>query len=143
ISDTVDQVLERARSARPDLVAAEAQARAARATAQSASKAGLPTIEVAGTIGRTLLIDQVSIDKKLPGATNWQLALNLRIPLFDGFREKYSSRQAQALAEQAEASRDLLYRQTELDVWQAYYDVQTAATATTSTEAQVRSAEQH
>ena len=63
-------------------------------------------------------------------------------PIFDGFREKYGSRQAQALAEQAEASRDVLYRQTELDVWQAYYDVQTAASGVGSTEAQVKSAEQ-
>jgi outer membrane protein len=102
----------------------------------------MPTIELAGSAGRTYLIDQASVDRGVPAANNWQLGLNLRIPLFDGFREKYGSRQAQALADQAEASRDVLYRQTELDVWQAYHDVQTAATATNSTEAQVRSAEQ-
>jgi outer membrane protein len=66
----------------------------------------------------------------------------VRIPLFTGFRDKYATAQAQALAEQAEASRDSLYRQTELDVWQAYYDVQTAASGIGSTEAQVKSAEQ-
>ena len=142
MTETVDQLLERARQSRPDLVAAEAQARAARAAALAASKAWLPTIDVTATGGRTLLLDSSSVDRRIPGATSWQFALNLRMPLFDGFREKYSSRQAQALAEQADASRDVLYRQTELDVWQAYYDVQTAATATGSTEAQVKSAEQ-
>ena len=52
----------------------------------------------------------------------------MRIPIFNGFRDRYAHRLAQAQAEQAGASRDTLYRQTELDVWQAYYDVQTAAT---------------
>ena len=36
----------------------------------------------------------------------------------------------------------MLYRQTELDVWQAYYDVKTAASGIVSTDAQVKSAEQ-
>jgi outer membrane protein TolC len=66
----------------------------------------------------------------------------VRFPIFDGFRNRYAYRQAQAQAEQAAASRDSLYRQTELDVWQAYYDVQTAARGVGTTESQVRSAEQ-
>jgi outer membrane protein TolC len=36
----------------------------------------------------------------------------------------------------------VLYRQTELDVWQAYHDVRTAASGIGSTDAQVKSAEQ-
>lgn len=136
MSESVAGMLDRARSARPDLVAAEAQARAARSTAQSASKAGLPSVEIAGTAGRTFFTDE------RPGVNNYSLGVNIRIPLFDGFREKYGSRQAQALAEQAEANRDIVYRQTELDVWQAYYDVETAASSLGSTEAQVKSAEQ-
>ena len=136
MSESVTEMLDRARSARPDLVAAEAQARAARSTAQYASKAGLPTVEIAGTGGRTFFTDE------RPAVNNYSLGVNIRFPLFDGFREKYSSRQAQALAEQAEANRDIVYRQTELDVWQAYYDVETAASSLGSTEAQVKSAEQ-
>ena len=38
--------------------------------------------------------------------------------------------------------RDGETRQTELEVWQAYYDLRTATTAIASTEAQVKSAEQ-
>ena len=52
------------------------------------------------------------------------------------------SESGKSLVAQAEAARDSLYRQTELDVWQSYYDLQTAAGGTTSTEAQVKSAEQ-
>ena len=96
----------------------------------------MPSVEIAGIGGRTFFTDE------RPVVNNYSLGVNIRIPLFDGFREKYSSRQAQALAEQAEANRDIVYRQTELDVWQAYYDVETAAGSLGSTEAQVKSAEQ-
>lgn len=136
ITDAMSTLLERAKANRPDLVAAEAQARAARANANATAKAGLPSIEVTGSAGHTRFTDD------RPSANNYALGLNLRIPLFSGFRDTYSGRQAVAQAEQAEAARDVLYRQTELDVWQAYYDLRTAATAIASTEAQVKSAEQ-
>ena len=51
-------------------------------------------------------------------------------------------RQAEAVAQQAEAARDVLYRQTQLEVWQSYYDLQTVTGSIKSTEALVRSAEQ-
>jgi outer membrane protein TolC len=140
MTTTVTELLDRARASRPDLVAAEAQARAARSSAEAVSKAALPTIEITGTIGRTSVLDEANRDR--PAATNYALGVNVRIPIFTGFRDKYATLQAQALAEQSEASRDTLYRQAELDVWQAYYDVRTAASAVGSTEAQVRSAEQ-
>lgn len=133
---SLTELIERAKTKRPDLVAAEAQARGARATASAASKAGLPTIEVVGSAGRTFYEPD-----RVP-STGYSAALNIRIPLFAGFRETYQKRQAMELASQAEASRDTLARQTELDVWQAYYDLQTAVGALSSTEAQVKSAEQ-
>jgi TolC family type I secretion outer membrane protein len=137
---TVDELLDRARASRPDLVAAEAQARAARSAADAASKAHLPTLELSGVVGKTGFLNQASRDN--PIATNYNVGVNLRIPIFSGFRDRYAYQQAEALAQQSEASRDTLYRQTELDVWQAYYDVKTAASGIASTDAQVRSAEQ-
>lgn len=136
IATSLNDLLERAKTSRPDLVAAEAQARAARANAKATSKAGLPSIELTSTAAHTLFGDD------RPSANSYSLALNLRIPLFSGFRDTYSVRQAEAQASQAEAARDTLYKQTELDVWQAYYDLQTAASGISSTEAQVKSAEQ-
>jgi outer membrane protein TolC len=140
ITASIADILDRARSTRPDLIAAEAQARAARATAEATSKATWPSVEITGAAGQTAFLNEAN--RGQPTAKNYTLALNVRIPLFTGFRDKYATAQAQALAEQAEASRDSLYRQTELDVWQAYYDVQTAASGIGSTEAQVKSAEQ-
>jgi outer membrane protein TolC len=140
LTASLNDMLERARATRPDLVAAEAQAKAARATAEAAVRAGLPTVELNATTGRTAFLNDANRDAA--PATNYTFGLNLRIPIFTGFRDRYAAHQANALAEQAAASRDALYRQTELDVWQAYYDVQTAASGISSTEAQVRSAEQ-
>jgi outer membrane protein TolC len=140
ITASLNELLERARATRPDLVAAEAQAKAARTTAEAAMRAGLPTVEINATEGKTAFLDEVN--RPRAPATNYTLTLNLRIPIFTGFRDKYAAHQANALAAQAEASRDALYRQTELDVWQAYYDLETAAGGIGSTESQVRSAEQ-
>jgi outer membrane protein TolC len=136
VTTSLTDLLDRARAMRPDLVAAEAQTRAARATADAASKAGFPTVELTGAAGRTFFTDE-----RAP-ASNYSIGVNVRIPIFNGFRDRYAYRIAEAQAEQAAASRDTLYRQTELDVWQAYYDVQTAATGIGTTESQVKSAEQ-
>lgn len=136
ITETLNDLLERAKAGRPDLIAAEAQARAARAAAAASARSGLPTLEVVGSAGRTLFTDD------RPAADSYSLGLNLRIPIFTGFRDTYTIRQAEAQASQAEAARDVLYQQTELDVWQAYYDLQTAASGISSTEAQVKSSEQ-
>ena len=136
MTEAMATLLERAKTNRPDLVAAEAQARAARATASAVAKAGLPSIEIVGSSAQTSFHDD------RPSATGYTLGINVRIPLFTGFRDTYARRQAEAQAAQAEAARDALYHQTELEVWQAYYDLRSAATAITSTEAQVKSAEQ-
>jgi len=136
LTASLTDLLDRARASRPDLIAAEAQTRAARASAEAASKATMPTIELAGAAGRTFFTDE------RPAASNYSVGVNVRIPIFTGFRDRYSYRLAEAQAEQAAANRDTLYRQTELDVWQAYYDVQTAATGVGTTESQVKSAEQ-
>lgn len=136
ISLSLGNLLEQAKSVRPDLVAAEAQARAAKANAEATSRAGLPSIEVAATAGHTRFYDN------RPSANGYSIGLNLRIPLFTGFRDTYALRQAEAQAAQAEAARDTLYKQTQLEVWQAYYDFETATGGISSTEAQVKSAEQ-
>jgi outer membrane protein TolC len=136
VTASLTDLLDRARAARPDLVAAEAQARAARSTADAASKAGFPTVELAATAGKTFFTDE-----RAP-ASNYSFGFNVRIPIFNGFRDRYAYRLAEAQYESANAARDSLYRQTELDVWQAYYDLQTAATGVGTTESQVKSAEQ-
>jgi len=136
ITTSLDSLLDRAKNNRPDLVAAEAQARSAHASAKAASRAGLPSVEISALGGHVVFGDNRT------SVSNYAVGLNVRIPLFTGFRDTYRVRQAEAQAAQAEAARDNLYQQTELDVWQSYYDLQTAGGAIKSTDSQVKSAEQ-
>jgi outer membrane protein len=136
VVSSIAEFLERAKSTRPDLVAAEAQVRAAKASAEAASKVGLPSIELVGSYG----INEYFPDRASTRPQSYML--NVRIPIFSGFKDTYQVRQAQAQAEQAEATRDVIYRQTQLEVWQAYQDLQTVTTSLKTTESQVRSAEQ-
>ena len=132
----ISELLEKAKLSRPDLVAAEAQVRAAEANAKAVARAGLPSIEVVGGGGHTLFNDNRA------AASNYSIGLAVRIPIFSGFRDTYSARQAQVQAEAAAANRDVLFRQTEVEVWQGFYDLNTTTSSISSTQAQVRSAEQ-
>ena len=136
IAESLTTILDRAKASRPDLVAAEAQARSARAQADATAKGNLPTITVNAQTGRTFY------NGERPFTDTNLILLNVNIPIFTGFNHTYSVRQAEARAAQAEASRDVLYRQTELDVWQSYYDVQTAAGGVSTTDVQLRAAQQ-
>jgi outer membrane protein len=136
ITESMNDILNRAKANRPDLIGAEAQARAARAQADAASRSGLPTLTLNAATGRTFYSNELPF-------TDTNIALvTLRIPIFTGFNQTYSVRQAEARASQAEAARDALSRQTELDVWQSYYDVQTAAGGVSTTAVQLRAATQ-
>lgn len=132
----IGELLGKAKASRPDLVAAEAQVRAAEANAKAVARAGLPSIEVTGAGGHTLFSDNRA------SVSNYSVGLALRIPIFTGFRDTYSARQAQVQAEAAATSRDVLFRQAEVEVWQGYYDLNTATSSISSTQAQVRSSEQ-
>jgi outer membrane protein TolC len=96
----------------------------------------LPTLSVSATTGRSFYRG----DK--PFTDTNSVLLNLSIPIFTGFNHTYTVRQAEARAAAAEASRDALVRQAELEVWQSFYDVQTAADGVTTTAVQLRAARQ-
>ena len=139
----INEYLERVKSVRPDLVAAEAQVRSARASAIAASKAGLPSIEINGQYAVNNWAKSGFLhDPDRPATHAYATTLNIRIPIFSGFKDTYSVRQAEVVAQQAEAARDALFRQTQLEVWQSYYDLQTVSSSIKSTEALVKSAEQ-
>lgn len=135
---TVDDYLDKAKVARPDLGAAEAQARAAHASAHAASAQGDPTLDLSITAGRTY--NNFQDTRFSNGSSSGTIGVTLNIPLFDGFRTTNTVRQAQARAKQLDATRDRIARQVELDVWQAYFDLDTAEAAIDSAHALLRSA---
>jgi outer membrane protein TolC len=136
ITESLNDILGRAKLNRPDLIAAEAEARAARAQVEATSRSYWPTLQLNAITGRSFYTDD------RPFTDTNSALFTLRVPIFTGFNHTYSVRQAEARASQAEASRDSLSRQAELEVWQSYYDVQTAAGGVSTTAVQLRAAQQ-
>jgi outer membrane protein TolC len=137
---TVEDYLSAAKTTRPDLGAAEAQSRAAHASVDAASAQGDPSLNLAITGGKTYNNYQ---DNGLNnGSSNGTIGITLNIPLFNGFKTTNTVRQAQARADQLDATRDRVALQVELDVWQAYFDLDTAEAAIDSAHALLRSAGQ-
>jgi outer membrane protein len=136
LTESLNNILDRAKANRPDLIAAEAQARAARSQYEAATRGAYPTVSLNAVTGRAFYRDD------RPFTDTNSALVTLSIPIFTGFNQTYSVRQAEARAAQAEASRDSLSRQTELEVWQSYYDVQTASSGVSTTAVQLRAAQQ-
>ncbi|MEO7728749.1 MAG: TolC family protein [Burkholderiales bacterium] len=136
ITQSMDDLLKQAKVNRPDLVAAEARALAARATARAESRAGLPTLQFISQYGRQIYTNSLTAQDA------YSFGLNLTIPIFNGFGDTYRSRRREEEAKIAAAVRDQIYTQTEQDVWQAYFDLQTAATSISSSANLIKSASQ-
>lgn len=119
--DTPDAVTEQnignmiaeARRKRPDLLAAEAQIRAAEAQLDAARATGRPSITLGAVAGYT---DTTNIADN----RNNSLGVSLNVPLFSGFKTTYQERAAEAQLEGKMAERDRLSNQIALDVWKAY-----------------------
>jgi len=114
----IGDLIAEARRRRPDLVAAEAQVKAAEANVGVAIAADKPSISVTSNLGIQ--------DAQHSGLTNnGGIGLNISIPLFTGFANTYKIRAAQELVEAQRASRDQIHLQIALDVWTAYQNLQT------------------
>lgn len=132
----VGELISEARRRRPDLAAAEAQVKAARASVQSAEAAGKPSFALSTNLAYQ---DAQFGDANRSGA----IGVNVTIPLFTGFASTYRIRSAQELVMARQASRDQLNLQIALDVWKAYQGLQTETQAVQSSADLVASATQN
>ena len=123
-----------ARERRPDLAATQAQVEAAGAAVRAARASGWPTVSVVANAGST----DTSITPSLGTGT---IGLQLTVPLFSGFETTYRVRSAQAQLESQKAQRDNASSQVALDVWQAYYNLDTGTQAVRSSADLVASAQ--
>lgn len=119
IHEKIEELLADAERYRPDLLAAEAQVRESRAEVAAAKAAGWPTLTLNATA------EPGGVFSNTNGTTTIT-SLTLSVPLFTGFSYTYSVKSAQAQLKAAEAARDQLNQQVQLQVWQAYYTLQTA-----------------
>ena len=123
----VDALIDAARNRRPEFRTAEATVLAREAGVRSAEAAGKPRLSTFIAAGRQ--------DSGIQAANSSSLGVNLTIPLFTGYRNTYEIAAAQTQADLARVERDRVANQVALEVWRAYYRLQS------ETEADRRSAD--
>ncbi len=135
VLEDVNGLVEQASQRRPDLIASEAQVKAALANIDASKAAAKPTITVS-------LANNLQDGTQLNTANNSTLGLTLSIPIFNGYAPTYRVRAAEATADLRAAQRDRLRLQISLDVWSAYQNLRTAIESVTATLTLVSSAEE-
>ncbi|OIO68860.1 MAG: hypothetical protein AUJ56_08425 [Zetaproteobacteria bacterium CG1_02_49_23] len=134
----IGELIELAQQQRPDLLAAEAQLRAGEASIAASRAADMPQISLDSTVSAT---------NNSSGGINSQrqngsIGLNITVPIFTGYRNRYQIAVAEARLAGNIASRDQLANQIALDVWKAFQGLQTSSEALRASADLVASAEQ-
>lgn len=135
IEQDINALIEQARTIRPDLVASEAQVKAAEAGITASRTAAKPTVSVS-------VSNNTQNGSDLSSNNTGSIGLSVSIPLFEGYGPSYRIRNAEALAETRAAQRDRLKLQISLDVWSAYQNLRTANQSVRAAEILVASAEE-
>ncbi|OGS92043.1 MAG: transporter [Gallionellales bacterium GWA2_60_18] len=130
----VDTLITEARRLRPDLRAAEAQVKAAEASANAARGASKPSVSLSAST------EQVNS----AGSTSHgsSLGVSVSVPLFAGYAPTYRIRAAEAQLEAQQARTEQVRLQVALDVWNAYYNLNTATQSLRTSIDLLNSAEQ-
>ncbi|CAG0939168.1 Outer membrane protein OprM [Gallionellaceae bacterium] len=134
----IGKLIADARQSRPDLLAADAQIKAAEAQLAATKSSGLPTITLDGGVSLAQ-----SRGSGVDGTTrNGNVGVTVRVPWFSGYRDTYQNRVAQAQLEGKVAERDRVANQIALDVWKAYQGLLTNSQALRAADDLMASAEQ-
>lgn len=131
----VGALIAEARGLRPDLAAAEAQVKAAKAGAEAARAAGMPTISLAAGLSHS---DSSNADPFRASS----LGVAVNFPLFTGYGNTYRVRAAQEQIDARLAQRERISQQVALEVWAAYQGIVTETQAVKSSADLVDSATQ-
>lgn len=134
----IGRLIADARQNRPDLLAADAQIKAAEAQLSIAKSSGLPTITLDG--GVSLAESQAGGVSGTSHGSN--LGVTVHVPLFSGYRDTYQNRAARAQLEGKVAERDRVANQIALEVWKAYQTLLTNSQALLAADDLLASAEQ-
>jgi len=118
IEQDIGRLIAEARQKRPDLAAAESQIIAAEAQFKAAKATGMPTISAGAMSGISNQDTRTA-----------SLGVTLSVPLFSGFKSTYLERAAEAQIEGKVAERDRLSNQIALEVWKAYQSLLTNSQA--------------
>src|SRR5262245_7066685 len=128
LADSVEQVIDRALSRRPDLGARLAALRASEAEAQRARAEFWPRLFFSGSAGQAVQRYRAGppFGTFTMNETEYGAFLNFEWKLFDGFERENALREAISQRGAAEAEVAALELRTIREVWKAYADVKTA-----------------
>ena len=120
ISQSIDTLIAVATRNRPDLEAVRAQAAAAAAQVRVARSGLFPTVSLNAVTGYT--------GSSVPGlkGRTYSIGLGFDLPLFNGMSRQYSLESAKEQVEAANARAEVARQQVALQVFTAYYTLQTA-----------------
>ena len=119
IDQDINALIEQAHTRRPDLVASEAQLKAAQANIEASRASAKPTVSVA-------VSNNLRDGSNQSFNNNSTLSITVSIPLFSGYGPTYRVKSAKASVDAQMAKRDQLRLQISLDVWRAYQNLRTA-----------------
>ena len=119
--ESVDALIDRAQTERPDLAAARFEALKAQSHVRSVRAEGLPAISAVGSLARIYYYNAGTIP-----SNNYSGAVLFHFPVFTGFKNRYDVLKAREDAAAAQADADTLSNQVIFQVWTSYYAVQTA-----------------
>lgn len=135
IVEDINGLIEQARTRRPDLMASEAQLKAAEADIEVSKATAKPSVSV-------FMGHNFQDGSNLTSNNNSAVGINVEVPLFGGFAPTYQIRSAKAVADLRIAQRDTLRLQISLDVWRAYNNLRTANESINAARVLVSSAEE-
>jgi outer membrane protein TolC len=117
----IEDLIAQAQRERPDLLRARMQEEAAKSHATSVRARGWPQLVLTGNASALAFIAP-----GYPVGNSYGGALQLRWPLFTGFRDSFDAAQAEEQAKAAAARSESVEQQAILSVWSSYQAVRTA-----------------
>lgn len=125
LAQDMQALIEQAKQQRPDLMAAEAQVKAAQASADAVRAAGKPSIALTASTNQS--------NNGGLSSHGSSLGVSVSVPLFSGYAPTYRVRAAEAQVEVRNAQLERLRSQVALDVWNAYQNLLSATQALRTT----------
>jgi len=136
LSARIADLMREASRQRPDLAAARFQRDAAEADITVAQALGRPSISVG-------VLHQFISTTGVPNQNYDQIGVSVTVPLFTGFNVTYGVRQAQAALHVSEANLEQVQLNVTLDVWNGYYNLESANQQLTATADLLKTAEEN
>jgi outer membrane protein len=128
LADSVEQIIDRTLSRRPDLASRLAALRAREAEERRAAAEFWPRLAFSGSVDQAVQWYRVGppFGRFTMNETEYRAFLRFEWNLFEGFERENALREARSLREAAEAELAALELQAIREVWKAYSDVKTA-----------------